>query len=103
MPFLFDGDALARAAARIEELAALASYDRAVDDEGRRGRLRSFLIGGLVGVVGGHRRGRRRSGRRKRRTPAGLAAFEEAPCYEETLERERTTQPDLSAADRRRS
>jgi 8-oxo-dGTP pyrophosphatase MutT (NUDIX family) len=24
----------------------------------------------------------------KRQTPAGLAAFEEAPCYAETLERE---------------
>jgi hypothetical protein len=25
----------------------------------------------------------------KRRTPAGLAAFEEAPCYREVVDRER--------------
>jgi hypothetical protein len=61
-------------------------------EEGRRkdGRLRSFLIGGLVGVSAGIAAARRKGGP-KRRTPAGLAAFEQAPCYEETLERERTT------------
>ena len=61
-------------------------------EEGRRkdGRLRSFLIGGLVGVSAGIAAARRK-GRPKRRTTAGLAAFEQAPCYEETLERERTT------------
>ena len=60
-------------------------------DEGRRdrGRLRSFLIGGLVGVSAGVAAARRKRPP-KRRTPAGLAAFEAAPCYEETLERERT-------------
>jgi hypothetical protein len=54
-----------------------------------RARLRSFLLGGLVGasaVVAAARRARRR---RRRPTPAGLAAFEEAPCFEETLDRER--------------
>ena len=61
-----------------------------MDDEGRRGRLRSFLIGGLVGVSAGIAAARRKQ-RPKRRTPAGLAAFEHAPCYEETLERERTS------------
>ena len=55
----------------------------------RRGRLRSFLLGGLVGVSAGIAAARRGQ-RRKRRTPAGLAAFEHAPCYEETVERERT-------------
>jgi hypothetical protein len=61
-----------------------------MDGEGRRARLRSFLLGGLLGasaVIAAARRKRPP----KRRTPAGLAAFEEAPCYEETLERERTT------------
>jgi hypothetical protein len=60
-----------------------------MDGEGRRTRLRSFLLGGLLGasaVIAAARRKRPA----KRRTPAGLAAFEEAPCYEETLERERT-------------
>lgn len=61
-----------------------------MDDEQRRGRLRSFLIGGLVGVSAGVAAARRRQ-QRRRRTPAGLAAFERAPCYEETLERERTS------------
>ena len=36
----------------------------------RAKRIRSFLIGGIVGSA------------------AGLVAFEEAPCYAETLERE---------------
>jgi hypothetical protein len=58
-------------------------------DENRRSRMRSFLIGGLVGASAVLAAARRRRGA-QRRTPAGLAAFEEAPCYEETLERERT-------------
>jgi hypothetical protein len=58
-------------------------------DEGHRRRLRSFLLGGLVGASAVLAAARRRRAAR-RRTPAGLAAFEEAPCYEETLERERT-------------
>ncbi|MDX6511309.1 MAG: hypothetical protein QOE36_813, partial [Gaiellaceae bacterium] len=33
--------------------------------------------------------GRRRRRRPQRQTPAGLAAFEGAPCYDETLDRER--------------
>lgn len=63
-----------------------------MEEERRRKdeRLRSFLIGGVVGMSAGIAAARRR-GRPKRRTPAGLAAFEQAPCYEETLERERTT------------
>jgi hypothetical protein len=60
-----------------------------MDGEGRRARLRSFLLGGLVGASAALAAVRRK-GPPKRRTPAGLAAFEDAPCYEETLERERT-------------
>jgi hypothetical protein len=59
-----------------------------VDDLSRRGRLRSVLLGGIVGVSAGIAAASRRRPPR-RRTPAGLAAFEQAPCYEETLERER--------------
>lgn len=60
--------------------------------EGRDGRerLRSFLIGGLVGasaVLATARRKRPSRGRHER--PTGLAAFEGAPCYRETVERER--------------
>jgi 8-oxo-dGTP pyrophosphatase MutT (NUDIX family) len=57
----------------------------------RAKRIRSFLIGGIVGsaaglVAAGRMRVPRRPGRRD--SPAGLAAFEQAPCYAETLERE---------------
>lgn len=55
----------------------------------RRDRLRSFALGGLVGasaVVAAGRR--RRRARRRRETPAGLAAFEGAPCYRELVDRE---------------
>jgi hypothetical protein len=61
-----------------------------VEDDSRRGRVRSFLLGGLVGASAALATARRKR-RAQRRTPAGLAAFEDAPCYEETLERERTT------------
>jgi hypothetical protein len=64
--------------------------------ERRRDRVRSFIIGGLVGasaVAAAVRRSRRRP---PRVPAAGLAAFEEAPCYEEAVERER------EAAEQRR-
>jgi len=59
-----------------------------MDREPRAERLRSFLLGGLVGasaVIAAARRKRPRH----RETPPGLAAFEDAPCYRETLEREK--------------
>jgi hypothetical protein len=61
-----------------------------VDGEGKRSeRLRSFLIGGALGASAALAAARRRRLRRtKRESPAGLAAFEDAPCYRETLERE---------------
>ena len=58
-----------------------------MDDEGRRSRFRSFLLGGVVGASAAIAAARRKR-RPRRRTPVGLAAFEDAPCYEETLERE---------------
>jgi hypothetical protein len=60
--------------------------------DGERGkRFRSFLIGGLLGsaaglAAGGRMRVPRRPARRE--TPVGLAAFEQAPCYAELVERE---------------
>lgn len=61
-----------------------------MDEEQRRGRLRSFLLGGLVGASAAIATARRLRPRpRHRATPAGLAAFEDAPCYRETVERER--------------
>ncbi|HZU20318.1 MAG TPA: hypothetical protein VE982_03770 [Gaiellaceae bacterium] len=52
----------------------------------RLGRLRSFAIGGLVGAAGAiaARRGAGRS-RRPRDSAAGLAAFEDAPCFLELV------------------
>jgi hypothetical protein len=61
-----------------------------MDEERRRDRLRSFLIGGVVGASAAIAAARRRRPvRRQRETPAGLAAFEAAPCYRELIERER--------------
>jgi hypothetical protein len=56
-----------------------------MDGEARARRLRSFLLGGLLGASAALSVARRRR-RRRRREPAGLAAFEDAPCYQETLE-----------------
>ena len=52
-------------------------------------RLRSFLIGGVVGASAMAAAARRRRRRRRRRPgPRGLAAFEDAPCYREIVEAE---------------
>jgi len=59
-----------------------------MDGERKRDRLRSFLIGGLVGASAVVAAGRRRR-RQRRPGPAGLAAFEQAPCYREIVEAER--------------
>ncbi|MGH3030923.1 MAG: hypothetical protein ACRDNE_09195 [Gaiellaceae bacterium] len=60
--------------------------------DGERGRrLRSFLLGGLVGSAAGLAAAGRMKVKqrpRPRETPAGLAAFEQAPCYAELVERE---------------
>ena len=59
-----------------------------MDEQRRAQRLRSFLLGGLVGASAALAAASRKRPR-QRRTPAGLAAFEDAPCYRETVERER--------------
>jgi len=56
-----------------------------MDGEAHARRLRSFLLGGVLGASAAVSVARRRR-RRRRRNPAGLAAFEGAPCYQETLE-----------------
>jgi hypothetical protein len=53
-------------------------------------RLRSFVIGGLVGASAALAAVRRKRPR-PRPTQPGLAAFEDAPCYRETLDRERAS------------
>jgi hypothetical protein len=62
-----------------------------VDEEDRRSeRLRSFMYGALLGASAAVAAARRRRPMRgpTRTTPAGLAAFEDAPCYGETLTKE---------------
>ena len=61
-----------------------------MDGEQRRGKMRSFVIGCVLGVAGAIAAGRRQrqNTRRPRPTAAGLAAFESAPCYRETVARE---------------
>jgi hypothetical protein len=60
-----------------------------VDGEDKRSeRLRSFMYGALLGASAAVAAARRRPRRSARLTPAGLAAFEDAPCYQETLEKE---------------
>jgi len=59
-------------------------------EESRRSRLRSFALGSLVGVAGTIATARRlrAPARPPRRAQAGLAAFEDAPCFLEVVERE---------------
>jgi len=61
-----------------------------VDGGERRGRLRTFLFGGIVGASAAVAAvNRRRRVQRRRGRPRGLAAFESPPCYLELLDRER--------------
>jgi hypothetical protein len=62
-----------------------------MEGDDRRGRARSFLLGGLLGASAALATARRRRDvtrlREKRlETPAGLAAFEDAPCFREHAE-----------------
>ena len=61
-----------------------------MDGEERRGRLSSFVLGGVLGASAALAAARRRHGHRaaERLTPQGLEAFEGAPCYREIVERE---------------
>ena len=60
-----------------------------MDGESRRSRTRSFLVGAAVGASAALAAARRLRSR-GRETPAGLAAFEDAPCYRELVESERS-------------
>jgi hypothetical protein len=55
--------------------------------------MRSLLIGGLIGASAAAAARRLSPARRRRETPAGLGAFESAPCYREVSERRRSDGP----------
>jgi hypothetical protein len=61
-----------------------------VEPPRQRSPLRSFALGGLVGAAGAIAavRRMRTTSRRPRDAPAGLAAFEDAPCFLEIVELE---------------
>ena len=61
-----------------------------MDGQSRRSRLRSFALGGVVGAAGtiATVRRMRRPARRPLEAQGGLAAFEDAPCFLEVVEKE---------------
>jgi hypothetical protein len=62
-----------------------------MDGDSRRGRLSSFVVGGLVGASAAIAAARRRRRRTQPPRPMfqGLEAFEGAPCYREIVDKER--------------
>ena len=60
-----------------------------MDDGDGRNRLKTFLIGGLVGASAVLAAVRRRQEVPQPTPRRGLATFEDAPCFREELERER--------------
>lgn len=61
-----------------------------MDGSERRGGIRAFVLGGLVGASAAIAAlDRRRRVARRRGRARGLAAFESAPCYLELLAEER--------------
>jgi hypothetical protein len=59
-----------------------------MDERDGRGRLRTFLLGGLVGASAVLAAARRRPPEPTAHPVRGLAAFEDAPCYRELAEQE---------------
>jgi gas vesicle protein len=71
-----------------------------MDGDDRLRRARSFLIGGVVGASAALATARRRrevARRRRQRIlhPVGLAAFEQAPCYQELIEEVERAGPEM--------
>jgi hypothetical protein len=59
-----------------------------MEGDHRGERLRSFVLGGVLGASAVLAAARRKRPKPPRRTPVGLAAFEDAPCYRELVERD---------------
>lgn len=65
-------------------------YAWTVQGDEQRRRIQSFVLGSLLGASAAVLATvRRRRGVNRREAPAGLAAFEDAPCYREIVEKER--------------
>jgi hypothetical protein len=61
-----------------------------MDGDSRRGRLSSFVVGGVLGASAAALAAARRRRRRAQRPVfQGLEAFEGAPCYREIVDKER--------------
>src|SRR3954447_13634271 len=69
------------------DLTVVTTYDALMDGQSRRSRLRCFALGGVRGAAGtiATVRRLRRPSRRPREAQAGLAAFEDAPCFLEVV------------------
>lgn len=61
-----------------------------MDDDQGRSRIKTFLLGGLVGASAVLAAVRRQQEPPQTKPRRGLAAFEDAPCFREELERERS-------------
>ncbi len=59
-----------------------------MDGEDGRNRLKTFLLGGLVGASAVFAAARRRPPAREAMPRRGLAAFEDAPCFREEAARD---------------
>lgn len=59
----------------------------------RNRKMRTFVIGGLLGASAAAAARRLRPRRPRREAPAGLGAFESAPCYREVSARRRNDGP----------
>jgi hypothetical protein len=71
------------------DLTVVTTYDALMDGQNRRSRLRSFALGGAVGIAGTIATARRlRQPGRRSRSAGGLGAFEDAPCFLEVVGRE---------------
>jgi hypothetical protein len=61
-----------------------------MDPENQARRLKTFVLGGLVGASAALAAAARRRRQRDRPpTRAGLSAFEDAPCFHEIVQKER--------------
>jgi cob(I)alamin adenosyltransferase len=60
-----------------------------MDGDSKRGRLSSFVVGGVLGASAALAAARRRRRRAQRPVFQGLEAFEGAPCYREIVDKER--------------